>query len=260
MWSSVSARLGKKLVRVAWNSRATESASPYAGGGWRAGWRAPAVRRKSSSSIGFAVAVASERPPARASARSAPRRSLPQNGSPSTTKNGAPNTPARSRRRRPGLQRAFHCGSVQTRSASSGSRPNSPRAPSGARRREVDAAAREDGAQAVHAPSRRGAGSLVEPPEDARRVLRGDRELLGSVNGTPAKRAERSKSCSEYSRLIGWLTGLLSSAAWKVTPSSIAASAPCARGARRAPRSIRRRCTNTATRSRNRNRSRTGSL
>ncbi len=44
----------------------------------------------------------------------------------------------------------------------------------------------------------------------------------GKVKGTPEKRAERSKSCSEYSHLIGWLTGLLSSAAWKVTPSGIA--------------------------------------
>ena len=40
--------------------------------------------------------------------------------------------------------------------------------------------------------------------------------------GTPAKRAERSKSCRVYSRLIGWDTGLFSSAAWKLTPSSIA--------------------------------------
>ena len=47
-------------------------------------------------------------------------------------------------------------------------------------------------------------------------------KVSGNVNGTPAKRAERSKSSSEYSRLSGWLTGLFSSAAWNVTPSSTA--------------------------------------
>ena len=44
----------------------------------------------------------------------------------------------------------------------------------------------------------------------------------GLVSGTPAKRAERSKSRNEYSRLIGCATGLFSSAAWKVTPSRMA--------------------------------------
>ena len=46
--------------------------------------------------------------------------------------------------------------------------------------------------------------------------------FCGIVSGTPAKRAERSKSCSEYSRLIGCETGLFNSAAWKVAPSRIA--------------------------------------
>ena len=44
----------------------------------------------------------------------------------------------------------------------------------------------------------------------------------GKTSGTPSKRAERAKSRCEYSRLSGWLIGLFSSAAWKVTPSSIA--------------------------------------
>ena len=44
----------------------------------------------------------------------------------------------------------------------------------------------------------------------------------GIVSGTPAKRAERSKSSSEYSRLIGCDTGLFNSAAWKVAPSRMA--------------------------------------
>ena len=64
--------------------------------------------------------------------------------------------------------------------------------------------------------------ALLEPPEDARAFCVGTGNFSGKVNGTPAKRAERAKSCSEYSRLIGWLTGLFSSAAWKVTPSSTA--------------------------------------
>ena len=44
----------------------------------------------------------------------------------------------------------------------------------------------------------------------------------GILSGTPSKRAERSKSCSEYSRLIGCDTGALSSAAWKVAPRRMA--------------------------------------
>ena len=47
-------------------------------------------------------------------------------------------------------------------------------------------------------------------------------KCAGIFIGTQAKRAERSKSSSEYSRLIGCDTGLFSSAAWKVAPSRIA--------------------------------------
>ena len=44
----------------------------------------------------------------------------------------------------------------------------------------------------------------------------------GRRSGTPAKRAERSKSSSVYSRFSGYDTGLLISVTWKVAPSRIA--------------------------------------
>ena len=54
--------------------------------------------------------------------------------------------------------------------------------------------------------------ALLEPPKTRAAFCVATGNFSGKVNGTPAKRAERSKSCSEYSRLIGWLTGVGSSA------------------------------------------------
>jgi hypothetical protein len=58
--------------------------------------------------------------------------------------------------------------------------------------REVDGAAREVGAQAMARPVRGALGiALLEPPEDARRVLRRDRKLLrqGERHAGEARRA-----------------------------------------------------------------------
>ena len=42
------------------------------------------------------------------------------------------------------------------------------------------------------------------------------------MSGTPSKRAERSKSRNEYSRLSGYDTGDFNSVTWNVAPSSSA--------------------------------------
>jgi hypothetical protein len=91
------------------------------------------------------------------------------------------------------------------------------------RRRSSRLAACEVGAQAGWAQG--GAVATLCRPATRTRAPRsasGSETGPACFNGTPAKRAERSKSRSEYSRLIGYETGLFSSAAWKVAPSRMA--------------------------------------
>src|SRR5450432_949315 len=151
------------------------------------------------------------------------RRSLPQNGSPSTMKKGAPNTPCPIASSQAWRRRAFQAGAVHTASASAASTPNSAasrfNASASARLTlRVKYARRQWRAQGAAEAGRASLSHQNKRAAFCVAIGKGS----GNLNGTPAKRADRSKSCNEYSRLIGWLTGLFSSAAWKVTPSRIA--------------------------------------
>jgi hypothetical protein len=131
-------------------------------------------------------------------------RSTPKNGSPSTIMYGEPKTPAASAASHSPFRRCLSAGRRALRTESRGrhraARPV--QAPRRGRRRRAPRNV-ERAKKRVRESPRRCAVLIVQPVVGARRVLRGERKLHRMRVGTPRKRAEREKSCTEYSPLSG---------------------------------------------------------
>ena len=189
---------GKKLVRAALVVGVARARASRSCRRWLASRLARAcVRRKARSHPGLLQNAACE--PA---LDLRPRRSLPQNGSPSTTKNGAPKTPLRDRVVARGLEASlFQRGSVQTRSASPASATELAPAPSGASaiRKRSTGAAREVGAQAMARQFAARSGSRSSSHQKTRAAFCvGDRKLLrqGERHAGESAPSARSRAAS----------------------------------------------------------------